>query len=172
MRAGLASLIAAQTGLALAAQPEEADVVVADGLPEGSEPGEPPTIALTETQGSDFLRQGYGAVLPRETNGEELAAAIRGVAAGLAVMDRATLGALLGGSQGPPSAESSQPLTPREREVIRLLAGGLGNKEIAGRLNISEHTVKFHVAAILQKLNAASRAEAVAIGMRSGLILL
>ncbi|MBY0502278.1 MAG: LuxR C-terminal-related transcriptional regulator [Bryobacteraceae bacterium] len=63
-------------------------------------------------------------------------------------------------------------LTPREVEVLRPLADGLANKEIAGKLNISDHTAKFHVAAILEKMNAASRAEAVAIGMRTGLILL
>ena len=56
--------------------------------------------------------------------------------------------------------------------MLRLLADGLANKEIAGKLNISDHTAKFHVAAILEKMNAASRAEAVAIGMRTGLILL
>jgi DNA-binding NarL/FixJ family response regulator len=63
-------------------------------------------------------------------------------------------------------------LTPREQEVLRMLARGLANKEIAARLNISEHTVKFHVAAILGKLGAASRTEAVALGIRHGLILL
>jgi DNA-binding CsgD family transcriptional regulator len=68
--------------------------------------------------------------------------------------------------------ELTEPLTPREREVLRLLASGLGNKEIAAKLKISEHTAKFHVASILGKLGAASRAEAVSIGMRNGLILL
>ena len=72
----------------------------------------------------------------------------------------------------PFSGKPVQPLTPREIEVLRLLADGLANKEIAGKLNISDHTAKFHVAAILEKMNAASRAEAVAIGMRTGLILL
>jgi DNA-binding CsgD family transcriptional regulator len=56
--------------------------------------------------------------------------------------------------------------------VLRLLASGLGNKEIAAKLKISEHTAKFHVASILGKLGAGSRAEAVSIGMRNGLILL
>ena len=63
-------------------------------------------------------------------------------------------------------------LTPRELEVLRIMAEGEANKAIAWRLGISEHTAKFHVASILTKLNAASRAEAVAIGMRKGLILL
>jgi DNA-binding NarL/FixJ family response regulator len=68
--------------------------------------------------------------------------------------------------------ELREPLTTREREVLRLLAAGLGNKEIAAKLSISEHTAKFHVASILGKLGAASRTEAVALGMRHGLILL
>ena len=66
-----------------------------------------------------------------------------------------------------PLAES---LTPRESEVLRLLADGLGNKEIAARMNVSEHTVKFHIRSILGKLGASSRTEAVSRGLRSGLI--
>ena len=69
---------------------------------------------------------------------------------------------------GPPT----QPLTRREVEVLGFLAEGLANKNIAARLGISEHTVKTHVASILTKLDAFSRAEAVAIGARQGLILL
>jgi DNA-binding CsgD family transcriptional regulator len=68
----------------------------------------------------------------------------------------------------PPGA----PLTAREREVLALLAEGLGNKVIAARLGLSEHTVKTHVTAILAKLDADTRAEAVAVGARAGLILL
>jgi len=61
-------------------------------------------------------------------------------------------------------------LTKREREIRELIALGLGNKEIAGRLAISDHTAKFHVSQILAKLNAVSRAEAVSIAMRRGLV--
>ena len=61
-------------------------------------------------------------------------------------------------------------LTARETEVLRMLADGLGNKEIAELLGISEHTAKFHVASILGKLNASSRTEAVRLGIRRGLI--
>jgi DNA-binding NarL/FixJ family response regulator len=71
-----------------------------------------------------------------------------------------------------PFAELTEPLTPRESEVLQMLASGLGNKEIAARLAISEHTVKFHVAAILGKLGAASRTQAVSLGIRRGLVLL
>jgi len=61
-------------------------------------------------------------------------------------------------------------LTPREEEVLGLMAAGLGNKQIAARLDISEHTAKFHVASIMGKLGAGSRTEAVTAGIRRGLI--
>ena len=74
------------------------------------------------------------------------------------------------------SSGGSEPLvealTPRELQVLQLLAAGLGNKEIASRLEISEHTVKFHVAAIMGELGAASRTEAVTLGIRHGLIMI
>lgn len=69
-------------------------------------------------------------------------------------------------------ADLIEPLTPREIEVLDQLAQGLSNKAIAKRLNISEHTVKFHISALFSKLNATSRTEAVALGLRQGLIML
>jgi len=68
--------------------------------------------------------------------------------------------------------DTVEELTPREVEVLRLLADGLGNKEVALRLGISDHTVKFHISSILAKLGAGSRTEAVTLGIRRGLILL
>jgi two-component system, NarL family, response regulator YdfI len=62
-------------------------------------------------------------------------------------------------------------LTPRELEVLTMMAEGLGNRAIARSLGISVHTVKFHVAAVLDKLGARSRAEAVAVGLRRGLLM-
>jgi DNA-binding CsgD family transcriptional regulator len=70
------------------------------------------------------------------------------------------------------TAENVEALTPREHEVLQMLTSGLLNKQIAARLKISEHTAKFHVASILGKLGAGTRAEAVAIGVRRGLVLL
>jgi NarL family two-component system response regulator YdfI len=120
------------------------------------------------------VRAGIGAVLPTGAAPERLVAAMEAAAAGLVVMDRghidSTFPAATPASR--PFAELAEPLTPREREVLQMLASGLGNKEIATRLTISEHTVKFHVASILGKLGAASRTEAVALGIRHGLVLL
>ena len=65
---------------------------------------------------------------------------------------------------------SGTPLTSREREILELMAEGANNRLIAGRLAISRHTVKFHVASILGKLGATSRTEAVALALRSGLL--
>ena len=70
------------------------------------------------------------------------------------------------------AAVNDEPLTAREREVLQLVAEGIPNKQIAQRLRISEHTVKFHVSAIMAKLNAASRTEAVTTAARRGLLLL
>jgi DNA-binding NarL/FixJ family response regulator len=67
---------------------------------------------------------------------------------------------------------SAEPLTPREREVLELVAEGMSNRAIAERLAISEHTVKFHVGSLLGKLSAATRAELVAVALRRGLIML
>lgn len=65
-----------------------------------------------------------------------------------------------------------EPLTSRERDVLEWLAVGLSNRAIAGRLGISEHTVKFHVASIYGKLDASSRAEVIRRAVRRGLITL
>ncbi|HEV8358008.1 MAG TPA: LuxR C-terminal-related transcriptional regulator [Gemmatimonadales bacterium] len=71
---------------------------------------------------------------------------------------------------GAPAVEEGTSLTPRELEVIRLMALGLGNKTIARELGISTHTAKFHVASVLAKLGAHSRTEAVSQGIRQGLV--
>jgi DNA-binding NarL/FixJ family response regulator len=71
-----------------------------------------------------------------------------------------------------PTLETVEELTPREIEVLRMMAEGLGNKEIAARLGISDHTVKFHISSILAKTGASTRTEAVTLGIRMGLILI
>jgi NarL family two-component system response regulator YdfI len=121
----------------------------------------------------DGIRGGIRAVLPGEISGDQLIATIDAVKAGLLVLHPSEVDAMVPApTSASPLAELAEPLTPREREVLQMLAAGLANKEIAGRLNISDHTAKFHVGSILGKLGASSRAEAVAVGIRRGLVLL
>lgn len=117
----------------------------------------------------EFASRGWGVVSP-DASPEELSAAIVAVAQGLVVLPRALTGRLLRGQEV--VEEPSERLTVREREVLGLLGRGLSNKMIAQDLQISEHTVKFHVSSIYAKLGAASRTEAVGLGARLGLISL
>jgi NarL family two-component system response regulator YdfI len=123
---------------------------------------------------SKALRAGVRAVLPRHATPEQLRAALEAAAAGLVVVHPSEVSAVLQtpAALSSPISKLPEPLTPREREVLQMISAGLGNKEIAGRLSISEHTVKFHVASILGKLGASTRTEAVSIGIRHGLVLL
>jgi DNA-binding NarL/FixJ family response regulator len=118
------------------------------------------------------LRAGARAVLLRPPDRAELIAAIQAVAAGLSVLPASLLDDMLrlGGVER--ASSNREALTPRELEVLALIAAGASNKLIARRLAISVHTAKFHVAGVLEKLGAHSRAEAVAIGARAGLVLL
>jgi two-component system, NarL family, response regulator YdfI len=122
----------------------------------------------------DVIRAGVRALLPRDASAAEVLAAVTAAANGLAVLDPQELEGLLPLQSPAALASPAEPpvLTPRELEVLRMMADGGPNKTIAWKLGISEHTAKFHVASILSKLNAASRAEAVAIGIRRGMILL
>ena len=132
-------------------------------------------VAMTDELSRNEIRQllqlGVRALLPRDAAPEEILAALAATAEGLAVISADLLDLLL-----PTSIEAvhplpvGEPLTAREIEVLSLLAEGAANKEIASRLKISEHTVKFHVSAILGKLGAATRTEAVSRGYREGLI--
>lgn len=123
---------------------------------------------------SELLRHGVRAVLLSGVSSAELIATLRAVTSGLIVLHPSVVEAVVP-AVVPTSAqvaELAEPLTKREREVLQMLAAGLGNKEIAARLNISDHTAKFHVGSILGKLGAATRAEAVTLGIRRGLVLL
>jgi two-component system, NarL family, response regulator YdfI len=135
----------------------------------------PATIVLTADERlawtTDALRAGIRAVLPRHVTGPELIAAIEAVGAGLLVVHPDGADAMRPTATLVPGPSGAEPLTARETEVLRMLAEGLGNKLIAARLSISEHTVKFHVASIFAKLGAGSRTEAVTIGVRRGLIM-
>lgn len=116
------------------------------------------------------------AILPHEATTSQIVAAVEAVADGLVVMHLDIFEPLLLGLPSPPRSLDGtslyQALSPREIEVLGMIAEGLGNKTIARRLGISEHTVKFHIGSIFTKLNASSRTEAVIIGARQGLIML
>lgn len=118
-------------------------------------------------------QEGPRAYLLRQAGGEEIAAAVHAVLRGLVVFDPVVARVLRGALPSPvrvDSPELAETLTDRELEVLRELALGLPNKAIALRLGISDHTVKFHVGAILAKLGAAGRTEAVMIAARRGLL--
>lgn len=123
---------------------------------------------------SKALRAGVRAVLPRDATPEQLRAALEAATVGLAVVHPSSLSEVFPAhaASSSPIRELPEPLTPREREVLQMISAGLGNKEIAGRLSISDHTVKFHVASILGKLGVSTRTEAVSAGIRRGLVLL
>jgi DNA-binding NarL/FixJ family response regulator len=156
----------------------EADVVLVDHHEWSreratGEGGGPAAIVLAEAPDDALvaaaLGDGASGVLPYGAGVAEVSAAIEAAAAGLVVAPASARSALASRSSRP---EAGASLTEREREVLALLAAGLPNRAIGGRLGISEHTVKTYVAAILDKLDAATRAEAVAIGLRRGLIML
>ncbi len=118
--------------------------------------------------------RGWG-LIPMDVSVDELQAAVQAVAEGLLVGAPELLAPLLSDSLISVSTEMGQPhetLTSRELQILQLLALGLANKQIAQKLAISEHTVKFHISSIYTKLGVASRTEAVRSGMQRGLITL
>jgi DNA-binding NarL/FixJ family response regulator len=115
----------------------------------------------------ELLRGGAQGALLRDASSERLTAASIAVAAGLYAFDRESFQALL----APPVAEPGV-LTPREHQVLELVATGLSNRAIAQELGVTEHTVKFHVRSLLDKLGADTRTDAVARAARRGLLTL
>jgi DNA-binding NarL/FixJ family response regulator len=185
LRAGLEALLRASPEVqvvfvadSLAEAQGPADVVVAlDADPEDiPRPDVPPVILIAAEPAADLvraaLRAGARGVLSQDCTPAELHAALQAAAAGLTTLRPADAEALTNWKAPLRALPANHILSAREMEVLRFLADGLANKEIAFRLGISEHTVKFHVNSILTRLDAASRAEAVAIGIRRGLILL
>ncbi len=182
VRAGLEALLASAPGLEIAGSFADAsgvealrpDVLLAAGT--AASTGLPAVLLTNENQPvwtAEALRSGVRALLPRDASPASILAAVDAAASGMALIDPQELESLLAGPAAVSAAETvSTPLTPRELEVLRMMADGAANKEIAWKLGISEHTVKFHVASILGKLDAGSRTEAVTRGLRSGLILI
>ncbi len=189
-RAGLAAVLDQQPGLTVVGQVLEdddslvpldifePDVIVWDVswetssavnslglLPEDA----PPVLALavTSDQAAQARAAGAQALLSRDASPEALAAAAVALSHGLQVTDPALAGV---SPVATPELGSASLLTPREQDVLKLLAEGLPNKGVASRLEVSEHTVKFHVNSIMGKLNAQSRTEAVILATRLGLL--
>ena len=134
-----------------------------------------PSVIVTELPDSASLfaafRNGIRAVLSPDASATEITAALVSAAVGLITIHPSSLD-LVNPAAPPPSEPLDEPLTPRELEVLTLLAEGHSNKLIAQSLGISEHTVKFHVTAIMSKLHAGSRTDAVMQGIRHGLIMI
>jgi two-component system, NarL family, response regulator YdfI len=134
-------------------------------------------VLLTEVSDarsiSRLLRSGVRAILSRESDPEDVRSAIYASYDGLVLLSTPTaesLAAVYGDLPLEVEEELSEEITSRETDVLRMLAQGLVNKDIAARLGISEHTVKFHISSILDKLGASTRTEAVTLGIRRGLI--
>jgi DNA-binding NarL/FixJ family response regulator len=129
-------------------------------------------VLADESQGAEALAAGARGLVSRGVDGDRLTAAVLAVASGLIVLDDGAGASLLRPAARADVEAPLEELTPRELEVLQLLAEGLANKRIAERLAISEHTAKFHVNAILGKLGARSRTEAIVLAARLGLVIL
>jgi DNA-binding NarL/FixJ family response regulator len=171
-RAGLESLLASSLeergGIELVGSPAHADVVLRDEIPDSHEGLDAiPSVVLSDDRFTSRLTGlGVHAVLPREAPAEQIVAALYAVAAGLIAVPAEASTAMI-----PVAPDTSvENLTPREMEALEMLAEGLSNKQVAARLNISEHTAKFHVNSILNKLGAGTRTEAVMRALRRGLL--
>ena len=126
----------------------------------------PAVVLVTdEAAGRSAVASGARGVVRRGADGARIAAALGAAAAGLTVVDFALV-------PEPSPGEAAPSLTPREREVLELIAAGCSNRRIAKKLGISEHTAKFHVNGILLKLSANTRTEAVVLAARRGLLMI
>jgi DNA-binding NarL/FixJ family response regulator len=190
---GVATTVEHASGLAPDVAPDvvlmgwqTGDLVEVAGLAETLGANGVPLVLLGSPPSPDefaiLLRAGARGFLLSDATADDVGAAIAAVARGLLVLDPLLVRALpatnpttlsVQTSPGEPSTERELlQLTEREREVLQLLALGLPNKTIAKRLNITEHTVKFHVGSILAKLDAGSRTEAVMHAARQGMLTL
>ena len=154
--------------------PPIVDVIVAAGprIEQSLREGPPIVLVSAQPPAAGAFGRSVRAWLAENAAPAEIAAAIVAAAQEFTVLTQAQARQWL---SSPDRVFEERPvpfeaLTAREVQVLRMMADGLGNKQIAAQLEISDHTAKFHVAQILAKLGAASRAEAVAIGMRRGLV--
>jgi DNA-binding NarL/FixJ family response regulator len=165
VEAGLRTLLEKEFSLFMTKSGERADVVLSDrswhDIPH--EPASTPVVMLSNQPPFQLIQQGARGVLPPNSTPGEIRAALEAAAAGLVVLPNLSPN---------PAPVADSILTAREKEVLQLLAQGVGNKEIAWRLSITEHTVKFHVSSLMNKLAAGSRTEAVTQGIRRGYVTL
>ncbi len=184
LRAGLGSIAEV---VASAATVEEAGALAAEFHPDlmivdcdertvqdviAIAPESPPMLLLTAEPNpawiGDALRAGVRGVIPRDAPESEIVAAVEAAASGLITLHPQWLEAALAHRVN--MGAQTEALSPREIEVLRLMAEGASNKTIAWRLSISEHTVKFHVNSIFSKMGVSTRTEAVMGGLRAGLV--
>lgn len=165
----LAEFLAEDDLLEVIESPSAADVlvVVRQQVPAHS----PPAVLVTDrpAEGGQLGRQ-IRAWLPLSASSEEIRAAVLAAANELILLTSAQAGQWLRTEAVQNENVLMEALTHRELQVLRMMADGLANKEIAAQLGISEHTAKFHVAQILAKLDVNTRTEAVALGIRRGLV--
>jgi two-component system, NarL family, nitrate/nitrite response regulator NarL len=193
VHAALRARLATSGELRVVDDPSRASVLVWDPPPLGdaelpslpamldSRTGEPPIlIALIgdDTDPMPLLAAGVRGLVRRNVDAERLRATIVAAELGLTVLDEDPADALVAAWSpttevaAAPLRDSRERLTPRETEVLELLADGLSNRAIAQQLGISAHTVKFHVDALLDKLSARSRTQVVVKAVRQGLLAL
>jgi two-component system, NarL family, response regulator YdfI len=138
----------------------------------------PPMVVLTHLIDRRLLMKalalGVQGLLPHSASGDEIIGAVKAVDRGLIVLHPDVSRDWFEDYLQPATDDKKQeePLTNRELEVLTLLSQGISNKVIAAKLMLSEHTIKFHIGAIFDKLQASSRTEAVSIGIRRGLVML
>jgi two-component system nitrate/nitrite response regulator NarL len=166
VRAGLMTMLGAYRDLELT-EAGPADVILGDEIVPDADL---PTLILVRdaAAAASALAGGARGVLPRNAAPRRMHAALHAVAESELVVDETFAHVLL--RRARPAVAMIAPLTRREREVLPLLAAGMTNKEIASRLGVTDHTVKFHVNGILGKLGAVTRTEAVVEAARRGLI--
>ncbi len=174
-RAGLTGLLA-QSGTTVTVEAgTPVDAVVWDTASAPAPalgPGAVPVLALVqgEQEARAALARGASGAILRGADAGTLRAALLSVIRGLVVLEHG-FGSLLPAPETRPAAPA-EAFTPRERQVLALLARGLSNRDIADALEISAHTAKFHVNSILQKLGVERRTEAVIRAARMGLVTL
>jgi DNA-binding NarL/FixJ family response regulator len=174
-------LLETDPAIAIVTDPSRADVTLLD-LTDNHDATLPPVngtrllVLIAESAPASLMAEvmaSEASVVTDAVSREQLVSALRAVAGGLVVRNRATAAnAVPVRARAVPTDETSDALTPREHDILRLLGDGLANRDIAEALGLSDHTVKFHLRSIFAKLGAHTRTEAVSAAVRRGLLLL